>query len=132
MLRPTKRLPRPSELSALKLLLVVGYLAWDHQAVSGRVASLGISPALAAYVALYALLAAALAAAAFIPRHDVRVGFATLLAAGSILLHGYEWTTGAPLTYDGFETMLASSGAADEAAGQHAGCLLYTFEPTRP
>ena len=127
MLRPTKRLSRPSELSALKLLLVVGYLAWDHQAVSGRVASLGISPALAAYVALYALLAAALAAAAFIPRHDVRVGFATLLAAGSILLHGYEWTTGAPLTYDGFETMLASSGAADEAAGQHAGMLLQAL-----
>jgi len=107
----------------LKLLLVLLYLAWDYQAVWERVASLGPSVALIAYLALYAVLAVALMAAAFIPGHTLRIGFAALLAAGSITLHSYEWATGSPLTYDAFETMVASRGDAADAMSQHGGSL---------
>lgn len=118
---------RPAEMpgtTVLKLLLVTFYLAWDYQAIGERIASLGASPALVAYLLLYGLLAAALTAAAFIPGHALRPMVAAVLAAGSVMLHGYEWTTGSPLTYNAFETMLASRGDAGDAARQHADMLL--------
>src|SRR5690606_33700712 len=107
-----------------KLLLIGFYLAWDYRAVAERVMSLGLSFELAAYLVLYGLLAAALTAAAFIPGHTLRLVFAALLAAGSVMLQSYEWTTGSPLTYGAFETMLASRGDASAAASQHGDVLL--------
>lgn len=120
-------LPRAAGLpgtSVLKLLLVAFYLAWDYRAVAKRVMSLGLSFELAAYFLLYGLLAAALTAAAFIPGHVLRFVFAAVLAAGSVMLQSYEWTTGSPLTYGAFETMLASRGDASAAASQHGDVLL--------
>ncbi|HYD24966.1 MAG TPA: sulfatase-like hydrolase/transferase [Croceibacterium sp.] len=113
--------------TVLKLLLLAFYLAWDYQAIAGRVASLGASPALVAWLALYTLLALALAAAAFIPGHLLRFAFAAVLAAGSVMLHSYEWATGSPLTYNAFETMLASRGDASDAASQHGDVLLQAL-----
>src|SRR5690606_32041762 len=42
----------------------------------------------------------------------------------SVALHSYEWTTGAPLVYEAFETMVASRGDARVAFLQHGEVLL--------
>ena len=109
---------------AVKLGLLALYLACDHAAILQRVGSLGPSAELAAYLVLYSGLALALVAAAFIASTMVRIGFAVLLAAGSVALHSYEWATGAPLVYEAFETMFASRGDAGDALSQHGGVLL--------
>lgn len=111
-------------LPAIKLLMLALYLACDHAAVAQRVGSLGLSAELAAYLVLYSGLALALTAAAFIGSTPVRIGFAAVLAAGSVALHSYEWATGAPLVYEAFETMVASRGDAGDALRQHGGVLL--------
>jgi hypothetical protein len=111
-------------LAAVKLLLLAAYLALDHAAIVERVASLWLSPALLAYAGLYALLAAALAAAAFARPHWLRIALASCLAAGSMALHSYEWATGSPLTYNAFETMFASRGDAGAAVSQHGDVLV--------
>ena len=107
-----------------KLVLLAAYLALDHAAIGDRITSLGLSPQLGAWAVLYALLAAALAAAAYIPQALPRVVVAAILAAGSVALHSYEWTTVSPLDYASFETMLASRGDAGSAMAQHGGVLL--------
>src|SRR5690606_37889236 len=107
-----------------KLLLLAAYLALDHAAIGERVASLGLSPQLGVWIVLYALLAAALAAAAYISRSAPRLVIAAILASGSVALHSYEWTTASPLDYASFETMLASRGDAGSAMAQHRGVML--------
>ena len=107
-----------------KLILLALYLALDHAAISERANSLGLSPQLGGWAVLYALLAAALAAAAYIPQALPRLVVAAILAAGSVALHSYEWTTASPLDYAGFETMLASRGDAGSAMAQHGGVLV--------
>lgn len=108
---------------AAKLLLLALYLAFDHAAITARIASLGPAPALLAWAGLYVLLALALAAAAFMPGHRTRILVAAAMAAGSVMLHSYEWATGSPLTYNAFETMVASRGDAGDAMSQHATIL---------
>jgi lipid A ethanolaminephosphotransferase len=108
----------------VKLGLLAAFLACDWQGIADRVLSLGMSPALAAYVSLYALLAAALVATAWIPRAPVRLGMAVLLAISAAALLGYQRTTGSPLDYAAFEAMVAATGDAGEAWAQHAGTLL--------
>jgi lipid A ethanolaminephosphotransferase len=107
-----------------KLVLLALYLLCDYQAFSGRIASLGPSFELAAFAVLYGALALALGAAAFIASPLARLTLGACLAAGSLALHSYEWSTGAPLVYEAFETMVASRGHAGEAASQHGGVLL--------
>lgn len=107
-----------------KLALLAFYLALDHAAISQRVTSLGLSPQLGAWALLYALLASALAAVAYIPHILTRIVLAATFAAGSVALHSYEWTTASPLDYASFETMLASRGDAGSAMAQHGGVLL--------
>ncbi len=123
----TKASPRREAsawLPIAKLLLLALYLTFDYAAFAQRVASLGPSVELAAFAILYTALALALAAAALARRAPVRIALAALLAAGSLMLHGYEWTTGAPLVYEAFETMVASRGDAGNAMAQHGGNLL--------
>lgn len=126
MSRP-RYLESSGSLPGVKLLLLVFYLALDHAAVIARVTSLGLSAELAAYGTLFGALVVALGAAAFAGRTSTRVIIAAILAAGSVALHGYEWTTGSPLTYEAFETMLASSGDAGEALAQHGMVLLQAI-----
>src|SRR5690554_6396744 len=109
---------------AAKLLLLALYLAFDHAAIAERVASLDLSAALVAWAGLYAVLALALAAAAFTHNHALRIALAAALAAGSVMLHSYEWATGSPLTYNAFETMFASRGDAGDAMSQHGTVLV--------
>lgn len=108
----------------IKLLLMVLYLVCDHGAVSSRAISLGASAGLLGWLILYCLLALALAAAAFIPRTSLRIAFALILAAGSVVFQSYQWATGSPLAYDAFETMVASRGDAGDALSQHGADLL--------
>lgn len=110
--------------TAAKLVLIAAFLSFDHAAVVDRVVSLGLSVELLAYVVLYALLAVALVAAAFVPSAPVRLALAAALATGSFVLLGYEWSTSAPLVYDSFETMVASRGDAADAMRQHGGVML--------
>lgn len=122
-----RSLPRSGPLPLLldrKALLLAVYLAFDWQAIVHRVSSLGFSPALVFYVGLFALLTAALFAAAFVPGKWHRIALATILAAGSVALHSYEWTTASPLTYSAFETMLASRNDAGSAFAQYGFELL--------
>jgi lipid A ethanolaminephosphotransferase len=115
---------RAGLLPPAKLMLLALYLLCDHAALAQRIASLGLSFELAAFAVLYGALALALMAAAFIASPLVRLSLAVLLAAGSVALHSYEWSTGAPLVYEAFETMVASRGDAGEAASQHGDTLL--------
>jgi lipid A ethanolaminephosphotransferase len=120
-----RRFPaRAGLLPAAKLMLLALYLLCDLAALAQRIESLGLSFELAAFAVLYGALALALVAAAFIAAPLVRLTLAALLAAGSIALHSYEWSTGAPLVYEAFETMVASRGDAGEAASQHGATLL--------
>ena len=123
----TKASPRRKAsawLPIAKLLLLALYLTFDYAAFAQRVASLGPSLELAAFAILYTALVLALVGAAFARPAPVRIVLAALLAAGSLMLHGYEWTTGAPLVYDAFETMVASRGDAGNAMAQHGATLL--------
>lgn len=110
-----------------KLLLLAIYLAFDRAAVGERVTSLGFSIELASYAVLFGALVLALCAAAFNAATAMRIVIATVLAVGSVALHSYEWTTGSPLTYEAFETMVASTGDAGEALSQHGGVLLQAI-----
>ncbi len=117
--------PLTTVLADRKVLLVALYLLCDYRAFLDRLEALSGSPVmLGVFLALYAFLAAALVAVAMIPATGVRIVAATVLAAGSVALHSYEWSTGSPLDYNSFETMLASSGDAGDAATQHLGILL--------
>ena len=107
-----------------KPVLLALYLAIDWRAVAERIGSLGVSVELGAFLALYGLLAIALAAAAYVPGHAGRLALATLFAAASLFLHGYEWATASPLDYNAFETMLASRGDTGSAFAQHGAVML--------
>lgn len=110
--------------AGVKLLLLAVYLAFDYAAIAGRVASLGLSAGLVAYAVLFGGLVLALGAAALTRSTPVRIALAAVLALGSVALHSYEWTTGSPLTYEAFETMLSSAGSTEEALAQHGVTLL--------
>jgi lipid A ethanolaminephosphotransferase len=107
-----------------KLVLLALYLALDWRTVADRGASLGPSLELGVFVALYGLLAMALAAAAYTPRHAGRIALAAVFAAASWFLQGYEWATGSPLDYNAFETMVASRGDAGSAFAQHGAVMV--------
>lgn len=107
-----------------KPVLLALYLALDWRAVAERVASLGLSLELGAFLALYGLLAIALMAAAYIPGHLGRTALAAVFTAASFFLHGYEWATASPLDYNAFETMLASRGDTGSAFAQHGAIML--------
>ncbi|MBO9518012.1 MAG: hypothetical protein J7493_08085 [Porphyrobacter sp.] len=121
--------PAPAGAARLstKLLLLALYLAFDHASVAERVASLGLSTELLAFLVLYGALVLALCAAAFILSTPLRVIAAAVLAIGSVMLQSYEWSTGSPLVYEAFEMMVASRGDAGDALSQHGTVLLQAI-----
>lgn len=125
MIRTLRTLKAPGvSFTVIKILLVLVYLACDYQAVAERIAVLWPTAMLLFYFGLYAFLAVALVAVAFIPGIFVRVVVACILASASVALHSYEWSTASPLDYKSFETMLASAGDAGDAAAQHGVMLI--------
>lgn len=107
------------------MVLIAIYLACDYATLFGRIEALSATPLLLlVFLALYGLCVTALVSAAFIPTHVGRLIVAALLAVGAASLHSYEWSTGSPFDYNSFETMLASSGDAGDAAAQHMGTLV--------
>ncbi len=108
----------------LKPVLLIAFLACDWHAVGDRLASLGLSPGLAVYLCLYAILLGGLIAVSAIRVAAIRVPLGLLLAASAVFLLTYEWATGAPLDYVAFETMLASSGDIGDAWAQHGDSLI--------
>ena len=111
----------------IKALLLVLYLAGDYRAIGERIHLLDTPVMFAAYFTLYGVLAVALLAAACIPNTLARISGAVILAGASLMLQGYEWTTHAPLDYNGFETMLASSGDLHTAIGQYGAQLVMAL-----
>lgn len=114
-------------LPSTKFLLLAAYLALDCGAVSQRMATLGLSLELAAFVVIFGALALALCAAALIPTLALRITFAVVLACASAALHSYEWSTGSPLVYEAFETMLASHGDVGDAIAEHGRVMLQAI-----
>lgn len=112
-------------LAVCKVLLIGLYLLCDMQSWLDRVEALSSNPQmLLVFFALYIASVAALVAAAFIPSALVRLPLALAFAAGSMVLHTYEWTTTTPFTYNSFETMLSSTGDAGDAAAQYAQSMI--------
>lgn len=112
----------------IKLILIVAYLACDYPTVAERVGSLGISPALGMFLALYMVMAAALFLTASIRNHAVRIFFAVILTAGSIFQQSFEWTTHGALTYDAFINLYNSRAHVGDALAQF-GSVLLTIVP---
>ncbi len=108
----------------IKALLILAYLACDFSAFSGRVSSLGLSPGLVVFLALYLLAASALFLVAWNRSPMLRVVLAVILSAGSILQQSFERTTDGALTYEAFVNLLNASGQAGEALAQHGQVLL--------
>ena len=107
----------------IKLLLIFAYLACDFQAFSERVASLGPSPALAVFLALYLLFAGSLFLAAFIRSPAIRLPLAAAFAVASMFQQSFEWTTHGALTYEAFLNMVNATDQTSEALAQHGSVL---------
>jgi hypothetical protein len=102
----------------IKELLILLYLAAGSAGVAERLVSVGLSPALLFYAALYALLAAGLVLAAWVPNHVLRCALALVLAASAFFDQSVERITSEPLTYDSFINLYDSIGFAGDAFGQ--------------
>ena len=113
-----------------KTLLLLLFLLADFPNISTRVSSLGLSFSLLLYIGLYVPLAVGLFAAAFIPSPWIRLPLAVLLTASSLVLLTYEAVTKGPFDYHGFETMLASAGAATSAMAVYGNILVRTVPVT--
>lgn len=110
-----------------KFLLLLLYLGLDYHSIVERLSTLDFSPLMVVYFGLYGALVASLVAAALIPNTIGRMAIGLLFAGASMMLQSYEWTIHAPLDYNAFETMLASSGDIREAAAQYPDILLKTL-----
>lgn len=112
----------------IKPFLILAYLAFDYRTVADRFASIGLSPALAMFLALYAIMAVALFLTATIRNPIVRILFATAFAAASIFQQSFEWTTDGALTYDAFINLYNSRAHVGDAIAQF-GNVLVTIIP---
>jgi lipid A ethanolaminephosphotransferase len=108
----------------LKPALLLAFLACDWRAVVERLASLGFSAGALIYLGLYGLLAGCLFAAGSVSRAAFRVPLALVLSAAAMFLLAYEWSTGGPLDYNAFETMVSSRDDAGDAWTQHGAVML--------
>jgi glucan phosphoethanolaminetransferase (alkaline phosphatase superfamily) len=107
----------------LKPILILAYLGLSYSDIRDRVISIGVSPGLLIYAALFALLAAGILLAAQIRNPVVRILWATVFATASIFQQSFEWTTDGPLTYDNFINLYNARGNVDEALAQHGAVL---------
>lgn len=101
--------------------LLLLYLAADAQAILARIDSIGLSPALLVYVALFGLLAAGLWVASRLASAWLRCAFAIIAFAAAAFLSASERILGDHLGYDGYLTLMGSAGFAGDALAQHGG-----------
>ncbi len=116
-MHPLRRLP-------IKEALILLYLVADWGALVQRVESLGPSLALISYVALYAMVAAALWVASRLDVSWLRWLVALALFAGAAFIGASERALGDHLTYDAFLNLAGSTGFAGDALGEHGARIL--------
>jgi lipid A ethanolaminephosphotransferase len=103
----------------LKEALLALYLLATLPAVAERAGSLGLTPALGLFFALWAAMVACLVLAAYAKSFAVRALWALLFAAAGGFVAAFEQVTGQFLTYDAFINMVSSTGDADNAVAQY-------------
>ncbi len=79
---------------------------------------------LVAFGGLFALCAISLVGISLFKSAWLRWPLALLLAAGSMLVDGYQWAVGDFMSYESFVTMVQSAGDIGSAAAQQGGALL--------
>ena len=108
-------------LLGLSLLLGAGEI-WHRLAM---LATPEIQPAgLVAFAGLWLLCAISLAGFALLGSGWLRWPLAALLAAGSLLVDGYQWAVGDFMDYESFVTMVESAGDIGSAMAQQGLALL--------
>ena len=115
-----------------KELLLFLYLLLNWAAVSDRVASLGVSPGLAFYALLFAVLAACAVGAALVRNALLRWGYALSFFAAALFLHSTERAMDEHLTYDAFINLLNSRGFAGDAVRQYGPAIAMAFLSSLP
>jgi lipid A ethanolaminephosphotransferase len=103
----------------LKEALLALYLLATLPAVAERAGSLGLTPALGLFLALWAAMAVGLVLAAYAKSFVVRASWALLFAGAAGFVAAFERVTGQFLTYDAFINMVSSTGDADNAVAQY-------------
>src|SRR3546814_12003880 len=101
----------------LKELLIILYLGAGYGAIGARTASLGASPALVLYAGLFAILTLGLLLAASVARTPLRIAYALILSASSLLLDLTERIMGKTLHYDAAINLLKRSAKQREGKG---------------
>jgi lipid A ethanolaminephosphotransferase len=104
----------------LKEALLALYLLATLPAVAERAGSLGLTPALGLFFALWAAMTAGLVLAAYARSFAVRALWALLFAGAAGFVAAFERVTGQFLTYDSFINMVSSTGDADNAVAQYS------------
>ena len=79
---------------------------------------------LVAFAGLFLLCTLGLVGVALLPHGWLRWPLALLLAAGSLLVDGYQWAVGDFMSYESFITMVQSAGDLGSAARQQGGAML--------
>ncbi|MFN3387932.1 MAG: sulfatase-like hydrolase/transferase [Allosphingosinicella sp.] len=103
----------------VKPILIALYLASGGAAVAERAGALGPTPGLLLYAGLFALLALALLATAWIRPAAVRLVHGLVLAVAAGFLGAYAAVSGDFLHYDAFLTMVGSTDSSADALVQH-------------
>src|SRR4051812_21351532 len=104
--------------------LLALYLLACVPAAVARTMSLGLSPGLAAFVALWAGTTACLLLGGYARSVWARLAWALLFAAAGFFVGAFEAVTGQFLTYDAFITMISSTGDTGNALAQYGRAFL--------
>ena len=113
----------------VKKFLIAAYLVSDYQSVWSRVSSLGLSPALGLYLALFAVVAAALFLSASIRNDLLRCLLAAVLSLSSMFQHSVETVANGALTFDAFLNLYNARGNVNAALAQHGAALPSALVP---
>lgn len=103
----------------IKDALLLLYLIADGGSLADRVTSLGLSPSLGLFAALYAVLAGALWVASRLASDPLRWAMGGLLFAAAAFIGASERILADHLTYDGFLNLIGSAGFAGDAMAEH-------------
>jgi glucan phosphoethanolaminetransferase (alkaline phosphatase superfamily) len=103
----------------LKEALLALYLLATLPAVAERAGSLGLTPALGLFLALWVAMVAGLVLAAYAKSFAVRAIWALLFAGAAGFVAAFERVTGQFLTYDAFINMVSSTGDTGNAVAQY-------------
>ncbi|MFL6856961.1 MAG: sulfatase-like hydrolase/transferase [Allosphingosinicella sp.] len=99
--------------------LLALYLLACVPAAAARTMSLGLSPGLAAFLALWTGTTACLLLGGYARPAWARLAWALLFAAAGFFVGAFEAVTGQFLTYDAFITMVSSTGDTGNALAQY-------------